>query len=334
MVRELSQPTLPEVSPSLRVAHVPLRVLSLTGGGYRGLFSAQVLVELCRRARVKGSLSHRLQVFAGTSIGGLMACALSVGVAPQRIQDAIDAHGPGIFAPRRLGLLRRLFSGAIYEADKLSQAIRACLGRHSDRSIKDVEVGLIVPAVNWPEGRAEVFMSGAMGIAHAAKVTLHDVCMATAAAPTYFKPHKLDGTPMLDGGLVANNPDVIALTEIMRRWPHQLERIEMLSIGTAGSESMRLPERADRSLSGWAREMPLFMIATQEVTASMQAQRLLGERYLRINHRPAAGVPAFDHLDVADDAARAQLLAAGKATAEQAYASQRTFIDRILSARR
>jgi uncharacterized protein len=334
MEPDLTPAVLPDVDPSLRPAHSPLRVLSLTGGGYRGLFSAQVLVDLCQRARANGALTNRFQVFAGTSIGGIMACALAVGVAPRRVLDAIDLHGPIIFAPRRMALLKRLFSGAIYDHDDLSAAIKACLGPHANRSLRDVEAGLVVPAVDWSRGRAEVFMSGAMGVAHAAEVTLHDVCMATSAAPTYFRPHKLNGTPMLDGGLVANNPDVLALTEIMRRWPHMLDRVEMLSIGTAGSDRLRLPDEADRSLAGWARELPLFLISAQEATATSQAERLLGDRYLRINHQPSAGVPAFDQLDVSDDGARTRLLKAAQTTAQKAYAKHRAFIDRMLSLQR
>jgi patatin-like phospholipase/acyl hydrolase len=77
----------PRTSPSAQSAlHRPFRVLSLTGGGYRGLFTADTLVDLCDRAGCAGRLDHTFDVFGGTSIGGLMACALSVGIAPSSLR--------------------------------------------------------------------------------------------------------------------------------------------------------------------------------------------------------------------------------------------------------
>lgn len=256
-----------------------------------------------------------------------------MGLAPQRVVDAIDRHGPSIFKPQPIGRPRWLFQGAVYPAHALSDAISDCLGKHAARSIGSVAVGTVIPAVEWNKGSAQVFTSRPLGAAYASRATLHDVCMATAAAPTYFKPHELDGSAMLDGALVANNPDMMALVEVARRWPHRLQQTEMLSIGTAGSQPLRLTRHANRSQIGWASEMALFMIDAPEATAAHQASRLLGKRYLRVNHQPARGTRAFDRLDVADDAARTALLAAGAETATRAYRDQRAFIDRMLAQR-
>ena len=306
-------------------------MLSLTGGGYRGLFSANVLVKLCELSGVKGSLEKRFEVFAGTSIGGLMACSLAVGIAPRRVLDAIDANGPEVFKPKLLNKLKQATSGGIYDSGKLSNAIRDCLGPHASRPIADVEAGLIVPAVNWSTGEAVIFTSLALGAAHASQVSLHDVCMSSSAAPTFFAPHMLGGSPMLDGGLVANNPDMVGLHEVNRRWPHAHDRIEMLSIGTAGADSLRPPDEANKGALGWARALALFMIDVQEATAAAQAQRFLGSRYLRVNHASRSGGPAFERLDLANDGARTALLQAGQDTATSAYATNRPFIDRMLS---
>lgn len=322
---------LPVLAPDGGRALAPLRMLSLTGGGYRGLFSANVLVQLCALAGTEGSLQGCFEIFAGTSIGGLMACALAVGVPPRRVLDAIDAHGPHIFKPRPLHKLKQLTTGAVYDSGKLSAAIRQCLGEHAARPMDSVEAALLVPAVDWSSGSASLFMSAAFGAAHASGATLHDVCMASSAAPTFFAPHAVAGSPMLDGGLVANNPDMVALLEVVRRWPHAAERLEVLSIGTAGASGLRTPAGAARGGLGWARDLALFMIDVQEASAAAQAQRFLGPRYLRVNHCAVAGGPAFERLDLASDAARSALLQAGHETAVGAYAAQRPFIDRMLS---
>jgi predicted acylesterase/phospholipase RssA len=310
-------------------------VLSLTGGGYRGLFTAQVLVELCERARRPGPLNRAFDVFAGTSIGGLMACALAVGVAPRRVLDAIDGYGPRIFPPKRQRTLRRVFFGSLYDAGNLASAVDDCLGKPNARTrLTDLNVGLIVPAVDWINGQTRVFMSAFLGKAHASEATLRDVCLATAAAPTYFDAHKVEGTPMLDGGMAANNPDALALMEIARRWPHRFARTEMLSVGTAGADSVRPAARVNKSGAGWAPDVANFMMTVQESTAAAQAKRLLGERYLRVNHIPTRRHPAFENMDIANDDTRAALLEAGSATAKTAYANHTAFIERMLTDRR
>ena len=314
-------------------ALAPLRVLSLTGGGYRGLFTAQVLVALCDAARRKGRLASSIDVFAGTSIGGLMSCALAVGVAPRRVLDAIDAAGPVVFAKKRFRTLRRVVFGALYDKDNLEKAIDACLGEHARTKLRDIEQGVIVPAVDWVGGRVEVYMSAFFGKSHASNATLKEVCLATSAAPTYFDSSEVDGKPMLDGGLAANNPDILALVEIARRRPTELARVEMLSIGTAGADKRRAPAKADRSGLGWASELAVFMIDVQERTAAAQAKRLLGGRYLRVNHTGGRS-DAFAEMDVANDDTRSELMKAGRDAARAAYRADGAFIDRFLSADR
>ncbi|MDR0225456.1 MAG: patatin-like phospholipase family protein [Burkholderiaceae bacterium] len=313
-----------------RQAFAPLRVLSLTGGGYRGLFTAQALVTLCRKAGHEGALDGAFDVFAGTSIGGLMACALAVGIAPRQVLEAIDAHGPRVFAPRKAGTLRRLLFGTLYDSGHLSEAIDACLGPHAATPMSAIAKGLVVPAVDWVHGRVQVFRSGFFGRAHASDATLKQACLATSAAPTYFEPGQIDGLPMLDGGLAVNNPDMLALMEIMRRSPASLERVEMLSLGTAGHQPLRPAEAASRAGLQWAADLPGFIMDVQERTASAQAGELLQQRYLRVNHE-GEPLPAFMRLDLASGEARDRLLAAARQAATAAYAAHGQQIDRLFS---
>jgi patatin-like phospholipase/acyl hydrolase len=327
---EASVLRLPKARLTTAETLAPLRVLSLTGGGYRGLFTAQVLVSLCKAASRKGAVNTSIDIFAGTSIGGLMSCALAVGIIPHRVLDAIDANGPRIFKAKKLRTLRRVVFGTLYDKDNLAKAVDQCLGANKRVKLKDVQQGLIVPAIHWVEGRVEVFMSGYFGKASASEATLREVCLATSAAPTYFDAAQVDGSPMLDGGLAANNPDMLALAEILRRFPKVLPRVEMLSIGTAGATKVRPPKAATRTGLGWAPDMPTFMIDVQEHTAAVQAARLLGKRYLRVNHTSGSS-GAFTEMDVANEDTRDALLNAGVDVAAKAYRTHRAFIDRFLS---
>ncbi len=311
-------------------AHGPLRVLSLTGGGYRGLFTARSLVCLGQAARQTGALNNAIDVFAGTSIGGIMACALAVGVIPHRVLDAIDAHGPTIFQEKSASTLRRALFGALYDTDHLSKAIDAALGPHASTRLSNLSHGLLVPAIDWSKGCVHIFMSAYFGKAHASDATLKEVCLATSAAPTYFEPAQVNGAPMLDGGLAANNPDVLAVLEILRRFPDVLHRVEILSIGTAGFEAHRAPSKAGRSGLGWAPDLPTFMIDVQERTAAAQAKSLLGPRYLRVNH-PGEPQAAFTQLDAATPGAREALMRAADDAAKDAYALSGVFIDRMFN---
>jgi len=233
-----------------------------------------------------------------------------VGVLPQRVLDAIDAYGPKVFERKRLPNLRRALFGTLYDKDNLARAVDDCLGDKARTTLAEVGRGLIVPAIDWVGGRVEIYKSAYFGKAHAANVTLQEVCLATSAAPTYFDPSEVNGAPMLDGGLAANNPDSLALLEVVRRLPRVLSRVEMLSIGTAGAQKVRTPETASRSGLGWAPDLATFMIDVQESAAAAQAAGLLGDRYLRVNH---VGTPskAFLEMDVANERARKALLKAG-----------------------
>ena len=202
-----------------------LRILSLTGGGYRGLFTAAVVAKLEQRI-APARLCDRFDVFAGTSIGGLLACGLAIGVPAATLLSTLKEHGPKVFAPKTALGIRRLFATP-YTAQPLAEAIRACLGVWADKPISDVERGLLVTAINWVEGAPVVFRNQALGAAGASRETLLDVCLATAAAPTFFPPHVIGKAPMIDGGLIANNPDCIALIETLKRWPEAMPRISI-----------------------------------------------------------------------------------------------------------
>jgi uncharacterized protein len=324
----------PEPEFSTARSNQALRILSLTGGGYRGLFTARVLVDLCDHARRPGPLNRTFDVFGGTSIGGLMACALAVGVPPREVLAAIDRHGAIVFPAKRSRTLRRLIFGTLYDADNLVKAIDDCLGAASRTKLKDIPVGLVVPAVNWQRGTVELFMSGAFGKVHASDLPLREVCLATSAAPTFFKPHVVNGAAMLDGGLAANNPDALLLMEVGRRWPERIAHSHMLSIGTAGADPSRATQDAEKPGAAWAGQLATYMMTVQERMASAQAERLLGKRrYLRVNHAPADGQAAFAHMDLASQATRATLLDAAANTATSAYRDHPRFIDRILADR-
>lgn len=110
------------------------QILCLSGGGYRGLYTALVLEALEQRAGRR--LADVFDVLAGTSIGALIAAALALRLPAADIRSEIETRGPAIFDRRlRLGTvrlpLRRPFRGLLaarYSQKPLREAIDAIFG--------------------------------------------------------------------------------------------------------------------------------------------------------------------------------------------------------------
>lgn len=312
------------------------RLLSLTGGGYRGLFTASTLAALLEARHVGADASTAFDTFAGTSIGGLMACALAVGIPARRVMDTIEVHGPGIFRRTATTGFKRAASGPPFDAAALRKAIVECLGGRATTRLSDVERGVVIPSVNWARAEVEIFMSGPIGGKYASDATLLDVCLATSAAPTYFHEHDLEGEAMLDGGLVANNPDMLAIAELIRcHSPSVLANLDVLSIGTAGPGKPRSADAVPQSKLEWAPHVADLIIDSQERLASLQASRLLEGHYLRLDYLPHAGEKGFGDLAQADPDTTSALIRAGKRCADEALQdnAKQLLLSRLLSAR-
>ena len=168
------------------------QILALSGGGYRGLYSAFFL-EACEDAFTT-ACSEKFDLIAGTSIGALLAAGLSLGVSAKRLKEAMLEHGPLIFEKQRLTFLNRLFLRAPYKTKPLRDAIVGVLGEQAvSTPLSELDAPLLISSVNYTTGGATILASrGAVGQA-AAEVAIVDAVLASAAAPTFF-PLKKTGT--------------------------------------------------------------------------------------------------------------------------------------------
>lgn len=279
------------------------RLLCLSGGGYRGLFSAVVLQHIETRLQARGiaRLRDYFDLVAGTSIGGLLACGIAAGVAAGRLRDTLLAEGSTVFPERSFPKARQLL-GPLYSSETLAAVARKALGPAATRTLAETDVALLVPAVSWVSGALVRFESRGLVGARAPATPLLDVCLATAAAPTYFAPHALDTDVLVDGGLVANAPDLSAVVAAQQRWGLALADIEVLSIGTAGSPAGGMLADVPRSGVRWARgaEIVKLVLTAQERLAVAQCQALLHSGYFRIDQQPSQGHLALQALDRVD----------------------------------
>lgn len=268
----------------------PLQILSLSGGGYRGLFTAIILEELERRAG--RPLAECFDIVAGTSIGGILACGIMTGVPATTIRKEFERLGEKVFDRHVTVMGRRLFpiprlglTGARYSRSGLEAAVSGVLGENAKRTLRETRPGLLVPAVSATSGRPVMFETGVPNDPFE-DVLLRDVAFATSAAPTYFPEHPVKSNALVDGGIIANAPDVLALTRAMSLHGRKPSEIRMLSIGTSGAAMGEVfrPGRQSGVL-GWMMARNLFglTLAAQQSLALDLARDLLGNRYVRVD---------------------------------------------------
>jgi len=214
-----------------------VNVLSIDGGGVRGIIPAVVLGELERlTGRPVASLFH---LIAGTSTGGLLALGLTTPApgpaeAPRyRADDLAAAYetAAGHIFFRPAGHQVTASGNPIeekYPSTGLEEVLHLYFG---DARLSEVLTDVLVPAYEL-ERRLPFFFRSSRARIHADyDFPLRVAAQATAAAPTYFEPVHVDGFTLVDGGVYANNPALCAYVEAIVSWPEAAE-ILVVSLGT------------------------------------------------------------------------------------------------------
>jgi uncharacterized protein len=311
----------------------PIRVLSLAGGGYLGLYTATVLEGLEERAGEP--LARRFDLIAGTSIGAVCALALAFEVPMSRLVRIFIDQGSDVFSRRalpggpvsRLVDLSRSVLGPKYSGQALRQALQAHFG---ERRLSEALHRVVIPAVDVGECRTKVFKTPhspeSLGDGTLRAV---DVAMAACAAPAYFPSVRIGRKLYADGGLFAVAPDQVALHELEHFIGADLGRVHMLSVGTATAR-YRPAEgvTGDAGAVGWLAEgrLILTLIAVQQQHVQAMLEDRLGERYVRLD----ADWPAQGGLgiDVATPHAARTLTALAQGTLRNANAKDlQLFLD-------
>ena len=230
-----------------------LRVLSIDGGGMRGLYTVAYLESLAQRYAVtRGEagldIGKGFDLITGTSTGAIIACALAADVSLDRISALYRKHGPEIFPiklPKKAGvnLVWQLWKRPRYlkaGTAALEDSLHAVLGDTTLGNIwQDRQIALAVPAIEMSRYHSWVFKTP-----HLANTRhrddgyrLVDVCLATTAAPVYRSMTRIENPDTLghhvfvDGGLWANNPVLVGLIEAVELTKPR-DRIEIFCLGT------------------------------------------------------------------------------------------------------
>src|SRR5215203_5365627 len=193
-----------------------MRVLAIDGGGIRGLIPALVLTELERRAGRR--VFEMFDLIAGTSTGGILACALCAPdpLPASELVSLYQDEGPKIF-DRSLFQRIKSAEGLLdekYDGDALDRALERFLGH---KRLSEARPDLLVPAYDTALPGPYFFKTTkARDTPDTDDFPLSVVARATSAAPTYFEPLEAGERALLDGGVFAVNPAMSALAEVLK----------------------------------------------------------------------------------------------------------------------
>jgi len=291
------------------------QILSLSGGGFLGLYSVSVLAEL--EDALGRPLAGCFDLIAGTSVGGMIALGLALEVPAARIKAAFEHSGASIFSDRpapttRLGAWRdflKCIRAPKYGDDALRRIVTEMLG--VETTLAELKHAVIIPAYNLTQGRPHLFRTPhGSGVPRATSPRAAEVALAAAAAPVYFPLARVGDELFIDGGLYATAPDLLALHEAEHRFGVAAGEISMLSIGTTTSR-FALPAVETRALGllGWAKGQRLIraLMASQQILTAEIMRERLADNYLRIDDCPAMAQGQGFALDVATASAQREI---------------------------
>ncbi len=235
------------------------QILSLDGGGYRGVFIAAVLAGYEQDHQVR--IADAFDLIVGTSTGGIIALALGAGMSAEDIVGFYATNGPKIFGGRRRRSVVQL-GRSKFTQHRLRDALEEVFG---NKLLAHSSVPLCIPAYDLEADDVVVFRTP-----HHEKLrrdwreSMVDVALATSAAPTFFPAFVTkDGRRLVDGGVWANNPSLIGVTEATTTLGAEHAGIRLLSIGTTRDVSER-PGKLDRGgVVQWATSIPTVIMRGQ-----------------------------------------------------------------------
>lgn len=189
-----------------------ITILSIDGGGIRGLIPAILLAEMEKTTGKK--ICELFDFFAGTSTGGLLTLLLNK-PEPASASDLIELYagddGKKIFKKSFLTPLNYIFKGPKYDKKGIDSVLAEKL---TDKCLKDIQKPVLVSSYETECRNATFFNNYDQKYRD---LYLKDVARATSAAPTYFEPMNIPnkGT-FIDGGVAANNPAMCAYVEVLK----------------------------------------------------------------------------------------------------------------------
>lgn len=305
------------------------RILSLDGGGIRGLVSCHWLAgveralieagkieaakastgknpaskaQTAKPAPAKPGLLKSFDLIAGSSTGALIACGLASGISPEALAQLYRAQRHTIFpnlAGRLWSRANRLISDGLsaprYDGIGIEKVLRKVFGK---TTLGQLKVPVLITSYDTISRTPVIFKSFDP---HHRDLLVWEVCRASSAAPTYFPAHamRVEGKDcaLIDGGVVANNPTACAIAEALRK-DVQVDNsrdLVVLSVGS-GERTRSIDLESARSWGALEWAVPIIDVLFDGNTDSVDyiARQLVGDGYFRMQAELTVGLDDLD----------------------------------------
>jgi patatin-like phospholipase/acyl hydrolase len=265
------------------------RILSIDGGGIRGIIPAMVMAEIEKRTEMP---IHKLfDLIAGTSTGGVLALGVTTPHPDDPTQAKFTAK-QGVELYEQQGhrifdhsLLQKFRSGWNITDEKYPSAAVETVLKESfgDAYLHEALTNVLITSYEIERRIPWFFHSSRAKVDPNYDFKVWQVARATSAAPTYFEPAKIEVGgleryyALVDGGMFANNPAMCALVEARTTHP-ETPNVLVVSLGT-GQASRRIPydEAKNWGLVKWVQPIVDILIHGVGDTIDFQMRQLLPE---------------------------------------------------------
>ena len=231
------------------------KILSIDGGGIKGLYPAKILQLIEEQYNIK--IADQFDMICGTSTGGLIALALSIKKSASELVSLYQDKGQDIFPnpankfEKGIQRIRQILWGGKYKNDSLQNSLSDLFG---EAKLKDALTYLCIPSFNLTLGMPRVFKNPHLNgnLFKDADITMVDAALATSAAPSYLPIHQINNALYCDGGMWANNPSLCGLLEALDYFVGEgkpFDSYSILSLPTISNPTGWTDESQKRNLS-------------------------------------------------------------------------------------
>ncbi len=283
------------------------KILSIDGGGIRGVFPAMFLASLEAELKSKGfekwQIYQHFDLICGTSTGGILAIALALGIPAINIFRLYMDNAATIFGNKR-NLLKSIFLPS-YDRKNLEALLKETFtscNQGIEPRLADCKTNVCIPIYDLLHGKPSICKNKYHPkFTRDYHIPAYQVALATAAAPTYFNPYStkykdLNGidktfSNKVDGGVVANNPALVGIIEAQSAFYQPLSNLRVLSIGTGYRKFTDSNNLQKCGLKYWVLPKPRILELFMQ-GQSQQVENLISLMYSGIDGEKK-GTPTF-----------------------------------------
>lgn len=234
------------------------KILSVDGGGIKGLYSSTILEHLEQRF---GPLSDYFDMICGTSTGGLIALCLALKIPAKDISKIYEEQGHQIFPKRTWlgGIIRQTFWKGKYSDEPLKKILQSVF---EEKTVADLRNLVCIPSYSLTDARPWIFKRDHGKLDRDNNTLLVDVALATSAAPTYFPLCEIPAynhKQFIDGGVWANNPTLVGVIEALTYFVGKdkpFSSVEILSVSSLNNTAGKpVGLKRRRSFINWRNDL-------------------------------------------------------------------------------